>query len=64
MINVARKWQQGTSLKRPPFNHPIYKDAVMEEFGLVAKWNPLAFKLLMWVMGVLIVMGSGLGFNW
>jgi hypothetical protein len=29
---------------------------------LVAKWNPLALKLLMWVMGVLIVMGSGLGF--
>jgi hypothetical protein len=33
----------------------------MEE-SLVAKWNPLALKLLMWVMGVLIVMGSGLGF--
>jgi hypothetical protein len=29
---------------------------------LVAKWNPLALKLLMWVMGILIVMGSGLGF--
>jgi hypothetical protein len=29
---------------------------------LVAKWNPLALKLLMWVMGVLIVTGSGLGF--
>jgi hypothetical protein len=28
----------------------------------VAKWNPLALKILMWVMGVLIVMGSGLGF--
>jgi hypothetical protein len=28
----------------------------------VAKWNPLALKLLMWVMGVLIVAGSGLGF--
>jgi len=28
----------------------------------VAEWNPLALKLLMWVMGVLIVMGSGLGF--
>jgi hypothetical protein len=28
----------------------------------VAKWNPMALKLLMWVMGVLIVMGSGLGF--
>jgi hypothetical protein len=28
----------------------------------VAKWNPLALKLLMWVIGVLIVMGSGLGF--
>ena len=26
------------------------------------KWNPLALKLLMWVMGLLIVMGSGLGF--
>jgi hypothetical protein len=30
--------------------------------SLVAKWNPLALKLLMWVMGVLIVMGSALGF--
>ena len=29
---------------------------------LVSKWNPLALKLLMWVMGLLIVMGSGLGF--
>ena len=28
----------------------------------MAKWNPLALKILMWVMGVLIVMGSGLGF--
>ena len=28
----------------------------------MAKWNPLALKLMMWVMGVLIVMGSGLGF--
>jgi hypothetical protein len=28
----------------------------------VAKWNPLALKLLMWVMGALLVMGSGLGF--
>jgi hypothetical protein len=28
----------------------------------VAKWNPLALKLVMWVIGVLIVMGSGLGF--
>ena len=28
----------------------------------MAKWNPLALKLLMWVMGVLIVAGSGLGF--
>ena len=28
----------------------------------MAKWNPLALKLLMWVMGVLIVMGSALGF--
>ena len=28
----------------------------------MAKWNPLALKLLMWVMGILIVMGSGLGF--
>ena len=28
----------------------------------MAKWNPMALKLLMWVMGVLIVMGSGLGF--
>jgi hypothetical protein len=30
--------------------------------SLVAKWNPLALKLLMWFMGVLIVMGSALGF--
>src|SRR5712664_2107764 len=29
---------------------------------LVAKWNPLALKLVLWVMGVLIVAGSGLGF--
>ena len=28
----------------------------------MAKWNPLALKLLMWFMGALIVMGSGLGF--
>ena len=28
----------------------------------MAKWNPLALKLLMWVIGVLLVMGSGLGF--
>jgi hypothetical protein len=28
----------------------------------VARWNPLALKLLMWVMGILIVMGSGLGY--
>ncbi|HEV2218599.1 MAG TPA: hypothetical protein VGV88_13635 [Candidatus Dormibacteraeota bacterium] len=28
----------------------------------MAKWNPLALKLLMWVMGVLLVAGSGLGF--
>jgi hypothetical protein len=28
----------------------------------LAKWNPLALKLLMWVMGALLVMGSGLGF--
>ena len=28
----------------------------------MAKWNPLALKLLMWFMGVLIVAGSGLGF--
>jgi len=28
----------------------------------VAKWNPLALKVLMWVMGILIVAGSGLGF--
>jgi hypothetical protein len=28
----------------------------------VAKWNPLALKLLMWVMGALLVMGSGLGY--
>ena len=28
----------------------------------MAKWNPLALKLSMWVMGVLLVAGSGLGF--
>jgi len=28
----------------------------------VAKWNPLALKLLMWVMGLLIVAGSGVAF--
>ncbi len=28
----------------------------------MVKWNPLALKLLMWVMGILIVAGSGLGF--
>lgn len=28
----------------------------------MAKWNPLALKLLMWFMGVLIVFGSGFGF--
>lgn len=28
----------------------------------MAKWNPLALKVLMWVMGILIVAGSGLGF--
>jgi hypothetical protein len=28
----------------------------------VSKWNPLALKLVMWVMGLLIVVGSGLGF--
>jgi hypothetical protein len=28
----------------------------------VAKWNPLALKLLMWLMGFLLVLGSGLGF--
>ncbi|HET6309497.1 MAG TPA: hypothetical protein VFH00_00675 [Candidatus Nitrosotalea sp.] len=28
----------------------------------MAKWNPLALKLLMWVMGILIVAGSGVAF--
>ncbi|MFI5282850.1 MAG: hypothetical protein ACHQ0J_06940, partial [Candidatus Dormibacterales bacterium] len=28
----------------------------------MASWNNLALKLLMWVMGILLVMGSGLGF--
>jgi len=28
----------------------------------VAKWNPLALKLVMWVMGLLIVAGSGVTF--
>jgi hypothetical protein len=30
----------------------------LEDLLSVAKWNPLAVKLLMWVMGVLIVAGS------
>jgi hypothetical protein len=28
----------------------------------VAKWNPLALKLLMWFMGILIIFGSGFGY--
>ena len=28
----------------------------------MAKWNPLALKLLMWVMGVLLVVGSAASF--
>ena len=28
----------------------------------MSKWNPLALKLVMWGMGLLIVVGSGLGF--
>jgi hypothetical protein len=28
----------------------------------VAKWNPLALKILMWVMGVLLVAGSAMSF--
>ena len=28
----------------------------------MAKWNPLALKLVMWVMGLLIVAGSGASF--
>jgi len=28
----------------------------------VAKWNPLALKILMWVMGVLLVVGSAASF--
>ena len=28
----------------------------------MAKWNPLALKLLMWVVGVLLVAGSGMSF--
>jgi hypothetical protein len=28
----------------------------------VAKWNPLALKLVMWFMGVLVVFGSAYGF--
>ncbi len=28
----------------------------------MAKWNPLALKLVMWVMGLLIVAGSGVTF--
>ncbi len=30
--------------------------------ALVANWQPMALKLVMWVMGLLIVAGSGLGF--
>ncbi|MEO8744689.1 MAG: hypothetical protein ABI334_07960 [Candidatus Dormiibacterota bacterium] len=28
----------------------------------MAKWNPLALKILMWVMGLLLVVGSALSF--
>lgn len=28
----------------------------------MAKWNPLALKLIMWFMGLLLVFGSGFGF--
>ena len=28
----------------------------------MAKWNPLALKILMWVMGLLLVAGSGMSF--
>ena len=28
----------------------------------MAKWNPLALKILMWFMGLLIVAGSAMGF--
>lgn len=28
----------------------------------MAKWNPMALKILMWVVGVLLVTGSGLSF--
>ncbi len=28
----------------------------------MAKWNPMALKLLMWVVGVLLVAGSGMSF--
>ena len=28
----------------------------------MAKWNPLALKLLMWMMGLLLVFGSAFGF--
>jgi len=28
----------------------------------VAKWNPMALKILMWVVGLLLVTGSGLAF--
>jgi hypothetical protein len=34
----------------------------MEEVQIVAKWNPLALKILMWVMGVLLVVGSAASF--
>ena len=30
--------------------------------GIVAKWNPLALKLVMWLMGILIAAGSAAGF--
>ena len=28
----------------------------------MAKWNPLALKILMWVMGILLVAGSAMGY--
>ena len=30
--------------------------------GIVAKWNPLALKLVLWLMGILIAAGSAAGF--
>src|ERR1700674_4993539 len=42
----------------PPFQNESAKTRSIWRHLPVAKWNPLALYLLMWVMGVLIVAGS------